>query len=110
MDLPDSADAVREAVQRGDIDQSSWGFVLKKDSWTREAGKEKQHRVLEQVEMVYDASPVTFPANPDTSVAKRSFDILQETETEKQQQQTNFEAEIGILDALFEAELIKNTL
>lgn len=110
VDLPDSADAVREAVQRGDIDQSSWGFSLKKDSWTREAGKEKQHRVLEQVEMVYDASPVTFPANPDTSVAKRSFDILQETETEKQQQQTNFEAEIGILDALFEAELIKNTL
>lgn len=110
VDLPESADAVREAVHRGDIDQSSWGFMLKKDTWTREKDKDKQHRVLMEVDVVFDASPVTFPANPDTSVAKRSFDILQNAETERVQQQTNIEAEIGILDALFQAELIKNTL
>lgn len=110
VDLPESAIALREAVQRGDIDQSSWGFFLREKGDKVELRDGKLYRTLMDIEKVLDASPVTFPANPDTSVAKRSFDILQETETEKQQQQTNFEAEIGILDALFEAELIKNTL
>lgn len=110
VDLPESAIALREAVQRGDIDQSSWGFFLREKGDKVELRDGKLYRTLMDIEKVLDASPVTFPANPDTSVAKRSFYILQETETEKQQQQTNFEAEIGILDALFEAELIKNTL
>ncbi len=110
VDLPESATALREAVERGDIDQSSWGFSLKKDSWTRLEGQYKQHRILEEVDTVYDASPVTFPANPDTSVAKRSFEVITQAETNKQKQITEIEAEISILDALFEAELIKNTL
>lgn len=77
VDLPDSpmGENVRVAVERGDVTQSSWGFTLKKDSWERREGKD--HRVLETVDMVFDASPVTFPANPDTSVAKRSMDAWQ---------------------------------
>lgn len=38
----------------------------------------KEHRILTDVETVFDASPVTFPANPDTTVAKRSFDASRE--------------------------------
>lgn len=109
VDLPASAENVREAVERGDIDQSSWGFYLKKDSWTKREGSDKQHRVLEQVEVVFDASPVTFPANQDTTVAKRSLEMLQNTEAEKIKRQKELEAEIGILDALFQAESLKNS-
>lgn len=109
VDLPASAENVREAVERGDIDQSSWGFYLKKDSWTKRDGSDKQHRVLEQVEVVFDASPVTFPANPDTTVAKRSLEMVQNTEAEKINRQKELEAEIGILDALFQAESLKNS-
>lgn len=114
VDLPDSPNGqnVRIAVERGDIDQSSWGFSLKKDSWTRgdfEKGK-KDHRILEEVETVYDASPVTFPANPDTTVAKRSLDAILAEQNKKQQENQNIEAEIALLDALMEAEKLKNTL
>lgn len=110
VELPKSADSLREAIERGDIDQSSWGFSLKKDSWTRGKGETKEHRILEEVAIIYDASPVTFPANPDTTVAKRSFDTIQRAEQEHKQEIQNIEAEIGILDALFEAEKFKNTL
>lgn len=109
VDLPESANNIRDAVIRGDIDQSSWGFYLKKDSWTKRDGSDKQHRVLEQVEVVFDASPVTFPANPDTTVAKRSLEMVQNTEAEKIKRQKELEAEIGILDALFQAESLKNS-
>lgn len=102
VELPKSADAIREAIERGDIDQSSWGFFLKKDSWTKREGGEKQHRILEEVEIVYDASPVTFPANPDTTVAKRSFDAFaqsQEPQEDDEQQtieQRDIETQIEI--------------
>lgn len=75
-DLPESAVSLREAVARGDIDQSSWGFSLSSDggdTWEVRAGK--KYRTLSRVAVVFDASPVTFPANPDTTVAKRSFDL-----------------------------------
>lgn len=111
-DLPDSPNGqnVRVAIERGDIDQSSWGFSLKKDSWKRGKGQTKEHRVLEEVAIVYDASPVTFPANPDTTIAKRSLEAIQSAEQEARQKIQNIEAEIGILDALFTAEQIKNSL
>lgn len=96
VDLPDSATSVREAVARGDIDQSSWGFMLRVskesngDKWERRDGKE--HRVLTDVSVVFDASPVTFPANPDTTVAKRSFEAYQAIEPESES------TEIELLD------------
>lgn len=80
IDLPDTQAArdLSVSVQRGDISQSSWGFTLRVDDsdngdeWKRENGKD--HRVIKRVERVFDVSPVTFPSNPDTSVAKRSRD------------------------------------
>lgn len=75
IDLPDSPNGhnVAEAVRRGDVAQSSWGFTIADDSWGTRNGKE--HRVILRVEKLYDVSPVTFPANPDTSVAKRSLEL-----------------------------------
>lgn len=75
VDLPESAVAVREAVLRGDVDQSSWGFSLKEKGDKVEIRDGKLYRTLLEVDTVYDTSPVTFPANPDTSVAKRSLEL-----------------------------------
>lgn len=107
VDLPASAENVREAVERGDIDQSSWGFYLKKDSWTKRDGSDKQHRVLEQVEVVFDASPVTFPANPDTTVAKRSLEAYQKESvpTETKDNGADTQTEIELIVALLERRL-----
>jgi HK97 family phage prohead protease len=80
--LPNSPNGqnMRESLLRGDIDQSSWGFQIRRndagrrigDSWEKRDGKE--YRTIHDVSIVFDASPVTFPANPDTSAAKRSRD------------------------------------
>lgn len=82
VELPTSPNGenARVAVLRGDITQSSWGFALRKDETGRRIGDKweirngKEHRILTDVATVFDASPVTFPANPDTTVAKRSRD------------------------------------
>lgn len=82
VDLPGSPNGenARVAVERGDIDQSSWGFRFRTDSTGRRIGDKwdmrngKEHRTITDVATVFDASPVTFPANPDTSVAKRSLE------------------------------------
>lgn len=88
---------VRVALERGDINQSSWGFVLNytkdknPDEWTKRNGKD--HRIIKDVKMIFDASPVTFPANPDTSAAKRSFEQFG---TELPPESTSSTYEIGI--------------
>ena len=107
VELPKSADSLREAVERGDIDQSSWGFFLKKDSWEKREGTDKQHRVLLDVEMVFDASPVTFPANPDTTVAKRSLEAYQKEVAlpEKRDDGNDTQTEIELTVALLERRL-----
>lgn len=77
--LPDSPNGqnVKVALERGDVDQSSWGFYILSDKWELRDGKE--HRIIMKVGAVLDASPVTYPANPDTSAAKRSLEEYQKT-------------------------------
>lgn len=96
VDLPNSPNGenVRVAVERGDISQSSWGFQFRTDNTGRRIGDKwemrngREHRTITDVAVVFDASPVTYPANPDTSVAKRSRDLWEE-ETKKQTKETN---------------------
>lgn len=75
VDLPDSPNGhnVAEAVRRGDVRQSSWGFTVDRDSWGTRNGK--MHRIILRVKKLFDVSLVTIPANPDTSVAKRSLEM-----------------------------------
>ena len=82
-ELPDSPTGqnVKEALKRGDIDQSSWAFSIATDETGRSKGAKwsmkngKDYREITAVRAVYDASPVTYPANPDTTAAKRSKEI-----------------------------------
>jgi len=80
VDLPNSPNGenAREAVDRGDVTQSSWGFSLVRDEAGKSIGDKwevrngRKYRTLTAIDVVYDASPVVYPANPDTSIATRS--------------------------------------
>ncbi len=58
-----------ESIRRGDVDQMSFGFVTLRDAWHTEPDG-TVIRTLESVEL-FDVSPVTFPAYPQTSVSVR---------------------------------------
>ena len=72
IDLPDSAMALREAIARGDVDQMSFGFTVEADEWVEVEGRDL--RTITKVGRLFDVSPVTFPANPNTDVAIRSLE------------------------------------
>lgn len=81
VDMPDTQAArdLMVSIERGDINQSSWAFELdyndeESEMWQRGAGDSKTTRTIKKVKRMYDVSPVTYPANPDTTAAARSFD------------------------------------
>jgi len=57
------------SIERGDVDQMSFGFYTKNDDWERVGNKIV--RTLLDVQLL-EVSPVTFPAYPQTSAAVRS--------------------------------------
>lgn len=71
------ANDLADAIRSGDIDQSSYAFTIDSEAWSvRDDGKEV--RTIKRYKQLYDVSPVTYPADPDTNVAKRSFDAHKE--------------------------------
>lgn len=99
--LPDTTTAndTYEEVKRGDIHQSSFQFTVKESVWrtidrTELSGfvsddildKVSSNGMVEVRELIkggvlYDVSPVTFPAYEDTTVAKRQRDSINKEET-----------------------------
>lgn len=76
IDPPDTqwARDLTTSIERGDINQMSFGFRTIKDQWTTpKEGNDNQRELLE-VEL-FDVSPVTFPAYPQTDVGVRSVDV-----------------------------------
>lgn len=59
-------------VRSGLIAQSSFAFTIRKDNWMQEAGMKPKRRI-EQVDMLFDVSPVTYPAYKETSVTARAL-------------------------------------
>ncbi len=73
IDLPDTSFArdLKETIRRGDMDQMSFAFVPTHEEWEEGAGPNGEDvRTLLDVDL-YDVSPVTFPAYPDTDAALR---------------------------------------
>jgi HK97 family phage prohead protease len=63
---------VMALVERGDITGSSFGFTVKRDSWTRPSKPgELPLRTIHEVDWLRDVGPVTFPAYEETSVSAR---------------------------------------
>jgi len=77
--LPPDAGWARDlmvSIERGDIDQMSFGFMTISDRW--ETKDKEEIRTLEEVQL-FDVSPVAFPAYPDTAVGLRSLGEYQKT-------------------------------
>ena len=79
FELPDTAtgNEVRTLVSRGDVDQASWAFTVKKEEWV-DVRSEKPLRVIKEVGEIYDISLTPRGANPTTSVALRSLEAAKE--------------------------------
>ncbi len=76
-DAPDTQlvrDMVLAPIARGDVNQCSFGFFTLSDKWAKLDGE--WVRTLLEVEL-FDVSPVTYPAYPQTDVAVRSLQAAQ---------------------------------
>ena len=81
VDLPNTtyANDLAELMKRGDVNQSSFAFLIEKDRWEQRDGV--TYRIIEKVSRLLDVSPVSQPAYPDaTSELKREL----ETETKEE--------------------------
>jgi HK97 family phage prohead protease len=73
-----------DAINTGDVSQSSFAFRVKEQAWefAPKGTKQNDLRKIVRVEQLYDVSPVTYPAYPDASVGARSMEaIRKELET-----------------------------
>lgn len=60
------------SMQRGDVNQCSFRFYVKRDSWETDHESGVQIRTILEVDQLLDVSIVTFPAYPDTDAAARA--------------------------------------
>lgn len=82
IDPPKWADPYLESIERGDVSQMSFGFIVKSDQWEDKEGA--TIRTLIDIADLRDVSVVPFPAYQDTSVAIRSMEAWKgEHETEE---------------------------
>lgn len=82
IDLPDTQtirDLVLEPIKRGDVDQSSFGFIVGSgnDAWDEDE-EGRLIRTITGFQELFDVSPVTFPAYRDTDVGQRNAKHFQE--------------------------------
>lgn len=67
---------VYRMAKRGDLDGSSCGWYVTKESWTRSG--QHEIRTIEKANL-FDVSPVTYPAYQSTDVQARSLDTARES-------------------------------
>ena len=81
VDLPNTtyANDLIELMKRGDINQSSFAFLIEQDRWEQRNGT--TYRIIEKVSRLLDVSPVAQPAYPDATSELMS----REFETEKEE-------------------------
>jgi HK97 family phage prohead protease len=104
--LPDTQYArdLAESVKRGDIDQMSFGFSVLNDDWVW-ADDGTIRRTIIEVDRLYDVSPVTYPAYPQTSVSARSrLTELQGQNSEHQRAAEQEQGQAASMQAEREAE------
>lgn len=87
FDAPHTAlgDEVVEGIKRGDYSESSFGFTIEKQAWSRDADGNYIRTVL-QIGNLYDVSIVANPAYKDTEVALRSLEEFKKAEEENKEE------------------------
>ncbi len=80
--LPDTQtirDLVLEPIKRGDVDQSSFGFIVAPGGSSFDEDEEgRLIRTITEFQRIFDVSPVTFPAYQDTTVGEASLRSFQQ--------------------------------
>jgi HK97 family phage prohead protease len=74
FDMPNTTygNDLLESMRRGDVTQSSFGFTVTEDEWIQNSNEELPLRRILKVGRVFDVSPVTYPAYPETTSEVRS--------------------------------------
>jgi uncharacterized protein len=82
VDLPNTtyANDLVELMKRGDVNQSSFAFLIEKDRWEQRDGT--TYRIIEKVSRLLDVSPVAQPAYPDSTSELGKRDLETETKEE----------------------------
>ena len=82
VDLPNTtyANDLVELMKRGDINQSSFAFLIGEDRWEQRDGK--TYRIISKVSRLLDVSPVAQPAYPDSTSELGKRDLETETKEE----------------------------
>lgn len=82
IELPDTQtirDLVLGPIQRGDVDQASFGFIVAPGGSSFDEDEEgRLIRTITKFQRIFDVSPVTFPAFQDTRVSEASFRSFQD--------------------------------
>lgn len=60
---------IYEDIDAGNYPQMSFAFTVKEDAYNSET----HTRIIKQIEKLYDISPVSFPANPNTNLSARDY-------------------------------------
>lgn len=77
------------SLERGDVTQSSFGFRIASvdgAEWEENEETGALTRHIKKISRLYDVSPVTFPAYPQTDVAKRSLEEWKEEHKTEEKQ------------------------
>ncbi|MFA9375760.1 MAG: HK97 family phage prohead protease [Lachnotalea sp.] len=100
IDLPNNTwgSDVKESVQRGDVDGSSFGFICLEDQWSKVQyeGREIYKRSIVKAEL-HEVSPCTFPAYDSSQINCRSFDKVKK-EAKDEVRLKELEEELKLLD------------
>ena len=109
IDPPDTqwARDLMTSIDRGDVDQMSFGFQTLSDKWEMVEGEDI--RTLIKVRL-FDVSPVTFPAYPDTEVGLRSLEEYRKSSSRSAGEQETADPLIGLNLIAEEDEMFRKTI
>ena len=71
------------SLDREDIRTSSFAFDIESEEWTWGENGAPDHRKIISISKLYDVSPVTYEAYPDTDCAKRSAEEAKKEQADK---------------------------
>lgn len=84
------------SIERGDVQDMSFGFTVDDDKWETKDGKDI--RTITKFRELFDFSYVTFPAYTDTSVALRSKDLYRKSAVTSDEIEENENIDIELLE------------
>lgn len=83
FEMPESRQDLYELIKRGDLNQCSFAFTVAREEWRYNKEDDKEERIIQEFDQIYDVGPVTYPAYEATSISARCQDKLKELKAER---------------------------